>query len=224
MARASPANSAMGPVRLLRAASAAAGLFLTAACSVVGARSTEEPAYTVIARAGEVEIRRYGQRLAAEVTMPGDPVAARNAGFRPLADYIFGANRTRERIGMTAPVAQVPGERIGMTAPVAQSKAAEGWVIRFFMPARYNNETLPEPTDPRIRIVTLPEETLAVLRFSGTTDARTVEAETRRLLAALQGSGWRAAGEPEAWFFDPPWTIPALRRNEIAVRVVPAQG
>ncbi|MFQ3622119.1 MAG: heme-binding protein [Acetobacteraceae bacterium] len=214
----------MDPFRLLRAASAAAGLVLTAACSVVGARSTEEPAYTVVARAGESEIRRYGPRLAAEVTVPGDPVAARNAGFRPLADYIFGANRTRERIGMTAPVAQARGERIGMTAPVAQAPAAEGWTIRFFMPARYTEETLPEPTDPRVRIVTLPAETVAVRRFAGSTGARAVEAETRALLASLEGSGWRAVGEPEAWFFDPPWTIPSLRRNEIAVPVAPSQG
>ncbi|MCS6920372.1 MAG: heme-binding protein, partial [Elioraea sp.] len=64
----------------------------------------------------------------------------------------------------------------------------------------------------------------AVRRFAGTTGPREVEAETERLLAALRGSAWRPAGEPETWFFDPPWTIPALRRNEVAIPVEPAQG
>jgi len=214
----------MDALRLIRAVSAAAGLVLTAACSVVGARSTEEPAYAVIGRGEGFEVRRYGPRLAAEVVVAGDSVSARNAGFRPLADYIFGANRARERIGMTAPVAQARAEPIGMTAPVAQAPAEGGWAIRFFMPARYTRATLPEPLDPRLRIVDLPEETLAVRRFSGTTGAAEVATETRRLLEALRGSPWQAAGEPEAWFFDPPWTIPAFRRNEVAVRVVPVQG
>ncbi|WP_232818487.1 SOUL family heme-binding protein [Elioraea thermophila] len=217
-------SSAMDPMRIVRAASAAAGLFLSAACSVVGARSTEEPAFTVIARGEGFEVRRYGPRLAAEVVVAGDPVSARNAGFRPLADYIFGANRARERIGMTAPVAQGAGERIGMTAPVAQTTGQGGWAIRFFMPARYTRETLPEPLDARVRIVELPEALFAVRRFAGTTGAREVEAETQRLFEALRGSAWRPAGEPEAWFFDPPWTIPALRRNEVAIPVAPAQG
>lgn len=211
-------------MRLLRAASAAAGLLLSAACSVVGARSTEEPAYAVIARGEGFEVRRYGPRLAAEVVVAGDPVSARNAGFRPLADYIFGANRARERIGMTAPVAQARGERIGMAAPVAQTAGNGGWAIRFFMPARYSPETLPEPLDARVRIVELPDALFAVRRFAGTTGPREVEAETERLLAALRGSAWRPAGEPETWFFDPPWTIPALRRNEVAIPVEPAQG
>lgn len=217
-------SSAMDPMRIWRAASAAAGLFLSAACSVVGARSTEEPAYAVIARGEGFEVRRYGPRLAAEVVVAGDPVSARNAGFRPLADYIFGANRAREPIGMTAPVAQGAGERIGMTAPVAQTTGQGGWAIRFFMPARYTRETLPEPIDARVRIVELPDALFAVRRFAGTTGAREVEAETQRLFEALRGSAWRPAGEPEAWFFDPPWTIPALRRNEVAIPVAPAQG
>lgn len=211
-------------MRLLRAASAAAGLPLTAAYSVVGARSTKEPAYAVIARGEGFEVRRYGPRLAAEVVVGGDPVSARNAGFRPLADYIFGANRARERIGMTAPVAQARGERIGMAAPVAQTAGNGGWAIRFFMPARYTRETLPEPLAARVRIVELPDALFAVRRFAGTTGPREVEAETERLLAALRGSAWRPAGEPETWFFDPPWTIPALRRNEVAIPVEPAQG
>jgi len=193
---------------------------LLAACSALGMRSTEEPAFTSLARVGEVEIRRYAPRLIAEVVVPGDEAAARNRGFRPLAAYIFGENQARERIGMTAPVAQ-QGERIGMTAPVAQAAEDGQWRIGFFMPARYTRETLPAPTDPAITIRELPPETVAVLRFSGLPSEDAVRAARARLEAALAGSAWQAAGVGGAWFFDPPWTVPALRRSEVWMPVEP---
>jgi len=119
---------------------------------------------------------------------------------------------------MTAPVAQ-QGQRIAMTAPVAQAESAEGHVIRFFLPAALRDP--PAPLDGRVRIAEVPGGTVAVLRFSGLpSPSRVAEARTR-LLAALLGTRWAAAGEPAAWFYDPPWTVPALRRNEVAVPVVP---
>ncbi len=187
---------------------------LLGACSVFGMRDgTEEPPFTVIARLGEVEIRRYPARLIAEMDVTGDEQSARSAAFRPLAAYIFGENTASERIGMTAPVAQA-GERIGMTAPVAQSGGAGSWRIGFFMPARYTEATLPRPRDPRITIRTLPEAEVAVLRFSGLPNPEAVASAEARLAAALEGSAWRATGPGGAWFYDPPWTIPGLRRSE----------
>ena len=200
-----------------------------AACSVVGDRSgTEEPRFTVVARVGEVEIREYAPRLAAEVTVEGDEEAARSAGFRTLAAYIFGKNRTSQSIAMTAPVAQAAdaGASIAMTAPVAAQAAGQGkWTIRFFMPAEYNAQTLPAPLDPAIRIVTVPGETMAVRRFSGDRSPEAVARERAALLDALRTSGgWVASGEPVDWFYDPPWTLPAMRRNEVAVPVRRAGG
>jgi hypothetical protein len=191
---------------------------LLGACSVVGIRSgTEEPRFEVVDRAGAVEIRRYAPRIAAETTVAGPEEAARSDGFRRLAGYIFGGNARRDRIAMTAPVAQQPGQRIAMTAPVAQSGDAEGWRIRFFMPARFTLDTLPVPDDARVALVELPEETVAVLRFSGLPGAAAVARNAAALSAALETSGWAAAGPVQAWFYDPPWTVPALRRNEVAV-------
>lgn len=188
---------------------------LLGACTVVGMRTTEEPPFTVIAREGEVEIRRYGPRLLAEFEAEGSEQAARNQGFRPLAAYIFGENRAAERIGMTAPVAQSAGERIGMTAPVAQQGEGGRWRIGFFMPARYTRESLPLPRDARVTLRELPEETVAVLRFSGLPDEAAVRDAQARLAAALAQSSWRSSGAGGAWFYDPPWTIPALRRSEV---------
>jgi hypothetical protein len=202
--------------RLLSAASAV----LLSACSVIGVRSgTEEPRFEVVDRQGEVEIRRYAPRLAAETTVAAaTEEAARSEGFNRLAGFIFGKNRGAAKIAMTAPVAQAP-ERIAMTAPVAQEVAAEGWTIRFFMPARYTRDTLPEPQDARVRIVEVPGATMAVLRYAGVPSAGAVAARRAALLAALRDGAWQPAGEPEDWFYDPPWTLPPLRRNEAVVPV-----
>ena len=181
---------------------------------------TEEPTFTVIAQVADgVEIRRYAPRLIAEMEVAGDESAARSAAFRPLAAYIFGENQAAERIGMTAPVAQSGSERIGMTAPVAQSGGEGLWRIGFFMPARYSEATLPRPRDARITLRTLPASEVAVLRFAGLPSAEAVAEASAKLRAALPASGWAADGASGAWFYDPPWTIPGLRRSEVWVAV-----
>ena len=193
------------------------------ACSTIGVRQAEEPKFTVLAHIGAVEVRQYAPRIAAETVVQGDEEASRSTGFRRLAAYIFGANHGGEKIAMTAPVAQdAAGSQIAMTAPVMQTQDADGsWRIRFFMPASYTLATLPQPDNAAVSLVTVPAETLAVLRFSGTPSASAVAARTGELLAALEGSAWRPAGAPLAWFYDPPWTLPPLRRNEVAIPVSP---
>jgi SOUL heme-binding protein len=198
------------------------------ACSVVGVRSgIEEPAHEVVDRLGDgVEIRRYGPRLAAETIVPeADGWDARGQAFRTLAAYIFGDNRPRAKIAMTAPV-QVAGgtEEIPMTAPVVASTGPAGLTMRFFMPAAYTPATLPEPVDPRVRIVEVPGETLAVLRFTGSTAPSAVAAREADLARALAGSAWEPTGPAVALFYDPPWTVPFLRRNEVAVPVARRPG
>lgn len=193
--------------------------------AIVGVRhGTEEPTYTAEQITSRVEIRHYGPRIAAETTVTAEEVAARSDGFRRLAGYIFGGNQVREKIAMTAPVAQqdgaAGGEKIPMTAPVSESAAGKGeWLIRFFMPAGKPIESLPRPNDPAVQLVTVPAETVAVRRFSGSTSAQAVARETAQLRQTLKETGFEATGVPAAWFYDPPWTLPVLRRNEIAIPV-----
>jgi hypothetical protein len=42
-----------------------------------------------------------------------------------------------------------------------------------------------------------------------------------RALGILREKGFEPTGPPFAWFYDPPWTIPVLRRNEVVVPVTP---
>ena len=196
-----------------------------AGCSVFGIRSgTEEPAYRVIANLGPVQIRQYGPRLAASAIVPGNEVAARSAGFRRLAGYIFGANTEAASISMTAPVVESRSApaKIPMTAPVAQSQSADGaWTITFYMPQNYTLQTLPKPSHPGIEIHQIPAAVDAVYRFSGIPGIAAVDNARSLLLRTLAGSAWEITGDPVTWFYDPPWTLPWFRRNEVAVAVAP---
>lgn len=189
--------------------------------SIVGIRvGTEEPHYLPTKLTDDVEIRRYGPRIAAETTVVGDEDRARNIGFRRLAGYIFGANHRDETIAMTAPVGQQSADKIAMTAPVAQSRTADDqWVIRFFMPSKWSMDTLPEPDDDKVRLVPVAGETVAVLQFSGDRGPQAVARRVDELRKILLDNDIEATGDPVAWFYDPPWTLPFRRRNEIAIPV-----
>lgn len=182
----------------------------------------EEPAYTVVESLGAgVEIRRYEAMLMAEVVVATEDFGrAGSLGFQPLADYIFGNNTRRERIGMTAPVTQGrAGERIGMTAPVTQAADDEGWVVGFVMPARYTADTLPLPRDPRIRIVAVPARDVAAIRFGGRWNAVRFAEHLRVLERELAKAGWTPAAEVQSAQYDAPWVPGPLRRNEILLPV-----
>ena len=187
----------------------------------------EQPSFEVVGAVGAIEIRRYDPRLAAEADMgPGSGIEAeQEATFMALAAFIFGQNRQGPAVAMTAPVSvEKVTASIAMTAPVAMEPGERGRVMRFFMPAEYTLETLPRPGDDRVRIVTVPAQTLAVLRFSGEADDERVAAKKGDLLAALAGSTWEPVDDPGFFGYDPPMTPPDQRRNEVFVEVVAANS
>jgi len=187
----------------------------------------EQLTYEVLAAVGSIEIRQYGPRLAAETDMgPGSEIEAeQEAAFMTLAAFIFGQNRQGPVVAMTAPVSVTKVTApIAMTAPVAMEPSERGRVMRFFMPAEYTLETLPRPGDNQVRIVTVPAQTLAVLRFSGEADDEHVAERKAELLAGLAESNWEPGGEPGFFGYDPPMTPPEQRRNEVFVEVAAARS
>jgi len=196
-------------------------LAMQSALSVVGIRSGyEQPPFVIADSVGAVDIRTYGPRLVAEVSVPEGP-RARDEAFRLLAGYIFGGNRSAARVAMTVPV-ETRSERIAMTVPVETGPTGNGMVLmRFFLPASLTAATAPEPQDARVHITEAPGETLAVRRFSGSANPARVAAEAEALRQSLAASSWHpAAGAlPVFMGYDPPFTIPPLRRNEVAIRV-----
>ena len=193
---------------------------------VFGIRLYEEPRYDVIERiANRVEIRRYTPRLAAEVKLSVSGEAGRSVAFKLLFAYIAGANRTsasgKEKIAMTVPVEVQEKERIAMTVPVQTSEADGTLRMQFFLPTKYSLDNAPKPIDARVRLVTTPVETVAILQFSGS-GSDFAERQTK-LIETLVGWRWRPKGEPYTLYYDAPFTLPFLRRNEAAVAVVEAR-
>ena len=178
----------------------------------------EQPAYVVERADGALEVRRYPALTVAQVAIPGARKAAIGDGFRAIAHYIFGGNASREKVAMTAPVLQ-------RHAPAGTDGGATGsgtggpWTIQFVMPRAFSLATLPKPDDPRVTLATQPAATYAVIRFSGLAGNATIAAKTRDLTSYIATEHLSASGPPILAFFDPPWILPFLRRNEIMIEV-----
>ena len=193
--------------------------FLESALSVVGIRATyEEPRYTMVERLDRrVEIRDYDGRVAVETDAKGQHDGE---AFGRLFRYITGANGGGTRIAMTAPV-ETGGRLIAMTVPVEQGAAG---TMRFYLPRKLAEAGAPEPTEPGVRLARIPPERLAVLRFSGRATPEARETQARILAEVLDNAGRMPAQPPFFMGYDPPFSIPFLRRNEVAVRLPPAKA
>ena len=192
----------MNPVtrQSVRAITTALALLAPLLAPIVNA--IEEPAYTV-ERAWEseqIEIRRYAPRVMAVTTMQGND----DDGFRVLAGYIFGGNATEQKIAMTAPVQQSMAGKAEMA---------------FMMPAEYALEDLPTPDDERVGFEEAPAYTAAVIQFSGWASADKADEHWQRLRQFLIAEQIDITGEPTLNQYNPPWTLPFLRRNEIIVPI-----
>lgn len=199
----------------------------------------EEPAFDLIEKTDNIQLRQYRPVIVAETFVDGDMSAASNAGFRLIADYIFGNNlsarsgsdKPSEKIAMTAPVSVEPAatsEKIAMTAPVnvePQGDSTGGvmsskrWRVQFTMPAAYTMETLPKPRNPSVMLREVPGKRIAVLVFSGFSGEEKSQQKTDELLAWLKSKNLSAVGTPQLARYNPPWTLPFLRRNEILIEV-----
>ena len=183
-------------------------------------RQTPTPDYQVISSNGNIQIRSYPPLLMAEVTVTGDRKTAANRGFRILASYIFGDNHTQpgsqQQIAMTAPVIQHTHQKIAMTAPVLETKEGENkWVIQFIMPAQFTRNTLPQPNDTRISIVEQPTQQVIAIRFNGRATPENLEKHRQKLEHYIKQNNIKICSTAQYAFYNPPWTLPVFRRNEI---------
>lgn len=198
------------------------GAMLGATLFGTDAMAVEQPAFRSVLHEGAFEVRDYPALVVAEVTVSGDQKEAASKGFRLLAGYIFGGNKRRQSIAMTAPVAQAPtSEKIAMTAPVTQIQSAGEWVVRFTMPSAYSMDTLPEPNDPKVHLRVLPPTRFAVLQFSGLARKDDVATKTAELEKLAGTHHLRAIGPASLAQYDPPWTLWFMRRNEVMLPVAP---
>lgn len=183
------------------------------------ASNVETPEYVVASKSGSLEIREYGPTIVAEATVDGERDKAIQRGFRIIADYIFGNNLSSAKVAMTAPVTQQSSEKIAMTAPVMQQAKGQSWQVRFVMPSKYTMETLPKPVNPRVVLIEVPAMRVAAIRFSGLAGARALDEQEALLREFLSERDLVAMNQPQYAFYDAPWTLPFMRRNEIMLEI-----
>lgn len=182
--------------------------------------STEEPKYVVLLEQEPFELRQYESIIVAEVTVKGDMRRASSRGFRALADFIFGNNRHKG--SNTSPP---ESQKIAMTAPVTRVPAADqSWVIAFVMPDKYSMESLPVPNNSSVSIREQSAQLIASVTFSGLGRESSHKQKQQALEQWLADNGYKSAGAPRYAGYNPPWTLPALRRNEVLIPVVAANS
>jgi hypothetical protein len=178
-------------------------MFITFMGASSMSHSIEEPEYELIDTVSKVEIRQYAPSIQAVTNLAGNKESS--GGFRRLAGFIFGGNDNGQSISMTAPVQ----ETLGVDEPK----------MAFTMPKEFTLESLPNPKDSSISLFEVPSRTMAVVRFSGWATSGKVKRYTKKLKSMLAENGVDVSGEISLNQYNPPWTLPFMRRNEIMLEI-----
>lgn len=217
-----PARSKLLPLSLI----AALTVLLQTGCSLFGIRSSEEAAYTLLQEQGQFQIRQYQPLVVATTQVEGDIYEAGKQAFRRLFNYISGDNRAQQEIAMTTPVlasedSAREGAKIAMTAPVTAEEQERGWRFSFVLPAAFTLQNAPVPTDGRVSLAQLPSRRVSVRQYPGSWSQANFDANAELLSQWLRQHQFRPNSPPRLARYDPPWTLPFLRRNEILIDIEP---
>ena len=192
------------------------GIFLTVAVFVGPIMSdVETPEYKILKTEGNIQLRRYNPMIIALVNVNGTRRDAIGKGFRLLSDYIFGDNVGQRTI--SDPAGTRESIKIAMTAPVQQQSVDSGWQISFVMPSEYTTGTLPSPTNKLITIRTEDSRDFFTITFSGLNSDQNIEKNQNILSKYLEVNNISTSSKPIYAIYNPPLTLPFLRRNEILI-------
>ena len=198
-------------------------LFLVAFTFVGAAMATEEPKFTVLEKEPPFEVRSYAPMIVAEVQVNGNLDDASSQGFRLIAAYIFGQNQVNEKIAMTAPVTVedqvVKSAKIAMTVPVGIEPNAGKWTVSFVMPSEYTMDTIPKPINPLVQLRQIPAVKKAVILFSGFYNQQKVDERTLEIEQWIKSRNLQSTGAPNFARYNPPWSLPFMRRNEVMINL-----
>lgn len=167
--------------------------------------------YTILEKRDGYELRRYSECVIATVQINASLVDAANIGFGPLVRYISGGNLGGERMAMTAPVLQAESEK-------------QGYDVSFVLPTSVDVLNIPVPDDSRITTKVLPQRTMAAHRYRGRWTLRSFAIATQKLKDRLERDKIAISGTAQWARFDPPWTPPFLRTNEVLIPVNFSEG
>ena len=194
-------------------------------CSVFGAASVEEAPYQLVSKDDHFEIRDYAALVVAETRVDASSKNAGGKAFRTLFNYISGENEANTKIAMTAPViaeesdSSSSGEKIAMTAPVTYEKEDDVWRYQFVLPKTYTLDNAPRPLNAEVTLAETAPRRVAVIRYAWLATDKAREKNANLLLEWVDSQGLKPASTPRWAGYNPPWTLPPFRRNEVLVDI-----
>jgi DNA gyrase inhibitor GyrI len=177
----------------------AVGMLAAAGCQLTRA-GYESAGYRVVRSDGKFELRDYPALALAETPMAGGD----NGSFMRLFRFISGSNQ--------------PAQKISMTTPVFMAGSGTNATMAFVMPAKFSAANTPRPADEKVRVREFEAGSYAVLRFSGGRSRAREALALAELRDWMQAQGLKELSPPVYGYFDPPWTLSFMRRNEVMLR------
>jgi hypothetical protein len=150
------------------------------------------------------EVRTYEATLFTSVKLSSNGYKeASSKGFSILAGYIFGGNKTKEKIAMTSPVSM---------------SLEDSMTMMFMVPKKYNKETLPEPNQPQIAFTEVSSKTMAAITFGGWANDEKIANYKAKLESALKAAGIAYTDKFYFLGYNAPFEM-INRKNEIIVEL-----
>ncbi|AUN97476.1 hypothetical protein C0V70_04995 [Bacteriovorax stolpii] len=172
-----------------------------------GLQLEEQAPYEILKADGGIEIRSYKSQTRASISITGEFKEAYKEAFNSLAGYIFGSNKTSEKIQMTTPV-------------ILQETASKEWTMSFILPQQFVAQTAPTPDDNRIHLEECPLHLVASISYAGINNEEKINEYTGILKKWLKKRPWYIPlSDFKTAQYDGPLTIPFFRKNEIHINV-----
>lgn len=193
---------------------------------MIGRTDVEIAPYDVIKSDTDqkIELRHYESLVLVSAPMGGNVDEGRNTAFSKLFSYISGDNTARSKIAMTAPVfiddkTSTDGIKIPMTAPVFMDDTSSQAIMSFVLPASYTIETAPLPQDPSVKLHEIKDYNVATIQFNGLLRRSNIDKHQSILETWIENEGYEIIGPRKTAGYNPPFTLPALRRNEVLIPI-----
>ena len=161
----------------------------------------ETPKYKVLKKYPRFELRQYESMMLATTNLGIASFDEKSSeGFRTIASYIFGKNKSNEKIAMTAPVIY---------------HADSISTLSFVVPRSKTEESMPVPIDSNLTFVVQAPKLLAVLDFGGFINNEKLATRMAELKKAVLKEGFQIKGQGYYFGYNPPWQLIG-RKNEVA--------
>jgi hypothetical protein len=187
---------------------------IVSGCSMFGQSSVEVAPYSVLEKEEQFELRHYDRLVLVTTALPDGP-DSQNSPFYKLFNYISGKNEGTKEIPMTAPVFIDQPDSPATSTEFKES----GRAMSFVLPENFTLETAPLPQDPAVTLEELNNYTAATITFSGFLKQPNIDRHKALLEDWIRRKGFEKIGGVKAAGYNPPSTVPALRRNEILIQV-----